>query len=321
MIVEPWTVALLLIDAITVALWPVCVRAVWRTHRVADATAREDARSWVALLFVSVGTLRTLAAIGLFVVFDAQAPRLFDQGVMCALGVFELHFALATSALAAKGLLAVALLAWWMSATLAAGDRADRVDVAQRLCAVLAVAFMAFDVGLELAWLFSDKQAGLVTCCSAAAAAAGASGVSVPRPLGLSMDAAWAAWWIGRAALIAGCAWMARASTRSGPCAVATLAAFGGATAVLDLAMWRDGFAPRALGLEFHRCAFELWSESPFLGVLALSVAASHAAWIALACLGFAHREPAYRPLVRRVGAATGLVFASECIALALHAY
>lgn len=321
MILEPWTVALLLIDAIAVALWPLCLRAVWRTRRAMDATARDEAASWLALLFVSMAVLRSLAAIGLFVAFDALAPRLVDRGVLCALGVFELHPTLATALLSAKGLVAVALFAWWMAVVLGGGGPSRRFELVQRVCATLVVAFVALDIALELAWLFLDKQAGLVTCCSAAAAAASASGVRVARPLGVPMEVAWTAWWIGRGASIAACAWVARACARPTALWVASLATFGAATAVLDFAMWRDGVAPRALGLEFHRCAFELWNGSPFLGVLALAVAAGHAAWIALACLGFAQREPAYRPLVGRVGAVTGLIFATEVVALALHLY
>jgi hypothetical protein len=122
-------------------------------------------------------------------------------------------------------------------------------------------------------------------------------------------------------ALTAVCAFVAR--RKPDPRLGWTLSLCVGSTAVafLDLDAWREAIAPRALGLEFHRCAYEIVTRSIALGPVALLTALAHLCLFALPLLALLRsHEPAG---VRRVGSwiagAAALAFATELIALAVH--
>jgi hypothetical protein len=267
--------------------------------------------------------LRVLAWCGFFLVLDGYVPRLAESGVMCAFGVVRVQPELAWAALWSKPLAVGALLSWW--AVAASESAAPKPPLARlRFWLALPVALaVALDVGSGCRWLFADKFVGAVTCCSAAldplrdSAWAAHTGV-----FGWSSAVALSVFFAAKLALVAGCALAARSGRSSAPGTAAGLALASALVAALGLLAWREVIAPRALGLEFHRCAYEPIIRSPLLGLCALGAALAHLALLSLVGLALiAKREPrAAARTAAWICRVAALLLASELLVVAVHA-
>ena len=91
----------------------------------------------------------------------------------------------------------------------------------------------------------------------------------------------------------------------------------------VDLIAWGEVIAPRALGLEFHRCALELLTDSIALGPTALLAALAHLGLLSLPGVAlWRAREPeGCARAARKIAAAAALIFVTELAVLAVHVY
>jgi len=323
-ILDARTWAALLVDGFSGILVALTLALALRSRLgLAAAAPREGAGQLLALLLGTLLFLRLLAWGLFFLVLDGYVPRLSGSGVMCAFGVVQLHPALAQAALWSKPAALAALLAWW---AVAACERDLAGAPFARLRFQLALP-VALAVGVEIAcaarWLFADKFEAAVTCCSAALDPLRESDWTVHTAVfGLAGDAALAVFLLAKAALAGACVVAARSGAASRPGWAAGLCLASLAVAWLGLAAWRDVIAPRALGLEFHRCAYEPIARSPLLGATAMGAALAHAGLLSLALLATIRaREPA--AVERAAGGIArwaALLLASEVLVLAIHA-
>ncbi|HUR29734.1 MAG TPA: hypothetical protein VM509_16200 [Planctomycetota bacterium] len=321
MILDTRTIALLFVDGLSAGL---VLLLAWIAARARlgrrPAAELEDLGSLLALSLCALFALRIVAWAGFFLVLDGCVPSLAENGVMCAFGVVQLRPELAHFALWAKPAAVGALISWWAVAA-AERDAEDAQFQRLRFALVLPVAVL---VGLEIAgearWIFADKLAEVVTCCRSALDPLRAGSAS-KGVLGLSGSALLAADFAGKLALIVACAGVAKKSLAPRLGWTLALCAFGCAIAFLDLATWREGVAPRALGLEFHRCAYELVTRSLVLGPVALLAALGHLALLSLPLLALLHaREPeGTRRTTTWLAQAAALTFATELVAIAVH--
>jgi hypothetical protein len=322
-ILDTRTIALLFVDGLSAGL---VLLLAWLALRSrfgrGPAAELEDRGALLALALVALLVLRLVAWAGFFLVLDGHVPRFAENGVMCAFGVVQLRPELAHFALWTKPLAIGTLLAWWALAA-AERDAADAPFLRLRFALVLPLACL---VGVELAaevrWILAEKLEEIVTCCrSALDPLRSVEWFRSTELLGLSGAGLLAAYFATKAALIGACAFAAR--RKIAPRLGWTLALAVGACAVafLDLDAWRTTIAPRALGLEFHRCAYELVTRSVALGPVALLSALAHLALLALPLLALVHaRAPeGTRRTTSRLTAAAALAFATELLAVAVH--
>ena len=323
MILDARTWAALFIDGFSFLLVVLVAAGALRSLASRDAAApSEGSAQLLALLLGTLLFLRVLAWGVFFLVLDGYVPRLSGSGVMCAFGVVALHPALAQAALWSKPASVAALLAWWAVAA-CERDSPGAVFARIRFRLALPVALLA---GVEIAcasmWLFADKFESAVTCCSAALEPLREDDWSARTGVfGLAGVAALFVFLLAKAALAAACLLAARLGAASRPRWAVGLCAASLAVAWLGLAAWRDVIAPRALGLEFHRCAYEPIARSPVLGVTALGAALAHSGLLALVLLAAIRaREPAaVERTASGIARAAALLLASEIFVLAIH--
>ena len=264
MILNGWTV--------TAAFLAVCSALLGLVTLVALLRARarhrdDDGRSVTDLLGLLLGSLVIVRLVALplhYLVLKSYVPFLADQGVMCAYGVTRVQagWVRAIQALGPAFLFTAGL--WLASAAASARPRLALAAVA----AALAIA----SSGVELIYLAADKGGEAVTCCtqfSSAPAALEQAGVRwTSSPLaepttfgGLQLLLLVGAWWLAR-----GAAARRNAPKWLGP----TLALAAAANLWVSHAFWRDELAPRVLGLPYHRCVYELLTDTRALGLAAL---------------------------------------------------
>jgi len=322
-ILDARTIALLFLDALSACA---ALLAAWIALRARlgrrPAAELEGLSSLLALALGLLLFLRVLAWAGLFLVLEGYVPSLAENGVMCAFGVVQLRPELAHLALWAKPVAVLALLSWW---ALAAAERDATGAPFQRLRFALALpiaALVCAELACEARWLFADKLELAVTCCrSALDPARTAEWFRSTAVFGLSSAGLLGCLFAAKAALLAACAWLARRRPEPRLAWTLALAASSLAVAFLDLDAWREAVAPRALGLEFHRCAYEIVTRSVALGPVALLAALAHLGLCALPLLALVRaREPdGVRRASAWIAGAAALGFGTELLALAVH--
>jgi len=324
-ILDARTWAALFIDGLSALLVVFAAAAAVRARLgFAVAPPSEGAGQLLALLLGTLLFLRVLAWGLFFLVLDGYVPRLSGSGVMCAYGVVQLHPALARAALWSKPAAVTALLAWWAVAA-CERDVPGAPFARLRFRLALPVALLA---GVELAcaglWFCADKFEAAVTCCSAALDPLRETDWSAHTAVfGLAGNAALLAFLLAKAVLVAACAWAARSRVAARPAWALSLCVASIAVAWLGLAAWRDVIAPRALGLAFHRCAFEPIARIPLLGATAMGAALAHSGLLALALLAWIRaREPeAVERTASWIASCAALLLGSEILVLAVHAF
>ena len=325
MILDARTIALLFIDGLSASVILLLAWIAIRAHFGARGSAKlESLGHLLALAMAAVLFLRIVAWATFFLVLDGYVPTLAPNGVMCAFGVVQLRPDLAQFALWSKPVAVAGLMVWW---AVCAAERNTIGAPFQRLrfALVLPIAvIVGAEIFSEVRWLFADKQDLAVSCCrSALDPTRRADWYQDTAIVGLSGESALAMLFASKALLIAACALVAR--KKPDPSFVWTVPLCAGSVAIafLDLNAWREVIAPRALGLEFHRCAYELVTRSIALGPIALLAALAHLGLFALPI--FALLRSRESDGIRRTGAwiagAAALAFASELIALAVHVY
>lgn len=325
MILDPRTIGLLFIDGLSTSLVLLLVWIALRARLGSRPTAQlESLDPLLALAMCALLFLRILAWAGFFLVLDGYVPSLSDNGVMCAFGVVQLRPELAHFAFGAKPAAVGCLLTWW---ALSAAERDTPGAPFQRLRFAL-VSVVAAIVGAEILgevrWLLADKLDVAVTCCSAALDPTRRSDWFLnTRIFGLSGASALGLLFASKAALMAACAFVAMRKPEARFGWTIPLCAISVGIAFLDIEAWREVIAPRALGLEFHRCAYELVTRSIALGPVALLAALAHLGLFALPLLAVVRsREPdGVRRVCAWVAGAAALGLASELIALAVHTF
>lgn len=265
MILNGWTVTEAFLAGCSGVLAMVTLAAVLRA-RARQRGAAGDLGSQTALLGLLLGALLTVRLVALplhYMVLKSYVPFLADQGVMCAYGVTRVQagWVLAVQTLGPTFLFTAGL--WLAFAAASSGPRLALAGVAAALA--LAVS------GVELIYLAMDKGGQAVTCCTQFSSAPAtfervgvqwtASPLSQPALFGaLQLVLLIGASWLGRTAEgppIAR-AWLAMA-----------LAFAGAANLAVTHAFWRDELAPRVLGLPYHRCIYELLTDTRALGFAA----------------------------------------------------
>ena len=307
-----------------------------RAGKGAAAGSLEELARLASLAAAALVLLRILAWALFFLVLDGLVPNFAAQGVMCPYGVVELSPVLARAALWSKPATIALWLGWW---ALASAERdtttsaASRGGLARRLASLpFLLALTATELALELLWLAADKQPLATLCCSAARVAERAQAWDAPGSLfglfDLSAPGSWLAplglWLAAKSGLVV----FGLSTTRraGGPHAGAAwmLAAASLAIGALDLVTWREVLAPRALGLEFHRCAYELVTRSVALGPAALVAALAHLSFAVTPWLARAARRESAAAGVERASAALGrivaLFLATEVVVVLVHA-
>ncbi|MEO6711597.1 MAG: hypothetical protein ABI054_02420 [Planctomycetota bacterium] len=325
MILDARTIALLFVDGLSGLLLLLLVWIALRS-RLGKRTSDDLEGLW-SLLALTMGALfflRLVAWATFFLVLDGYVPGLRPSGVMCAFGVVQLEPELARFALWAKPVAVGCLCLWW---SLSLAERFGGSAAFQRLrfALVLPIAVIAgVELGAEVRWLLADKLDHAVTCCSAALdLTRNADWFRSTRVFGLGESSVLALLFASKLALIVACGFIAR--RKPDPRLAWTLALCTIATAIafLDLDAWREVIAPRALGLEFHRCAYELVTRSIGLGPVALLAALAHLALFALPlCAVLRSSEPeGVRLASSWIAGASALGLVSEQIALAAHIF
>lgn len=271
MILNTWTVLALLVAFTSVMIAGVLVLCIARamTRRGLDATQREDTDG--ALLGLLLGTLLTVQALALplcYWLLKSYVPHLAHTGVMCAYGVSETHPRL-VDAMLALGPFSLFLGGLWF----VKGWMGIRT-----LRPLLAAATGASAIGASIAlalFIFADKGRAQIACCSEAfggAQVAGTRGASAALSEGavslLHLG-------LASAQLLLGAA-LARTPARRGTALPWITALLALASAPVTLWFWRDALSPRVLGLPYHRCAFELLTDTRALGVAALFTVTGH---------------------------------------------
>ncbi|HTF86988.1 MAG TPA: hypothetical protein VK843_01170 [Planctomycetota bacterium] len=325
MILDARTIALLFVDGLSgllllLLVW-IALRSRLGTRGAADL---EGLWSLLALAMGALFFLRLVAWVTFFLVLDGYVPGLRPNGVMCAFGVVQLVPELARFALWAKPVAVGCLCLWW-SLSLAERFGGSAAFQKLRFALVLPIAAIAgVELGAEVRWLLADKLDHAVTCCSAALdLTRNADWFKSTQVFGLGGSSVLMLLFASKAALIGACAFIARRKPDPRLAWTIALCASATAIAVLDLDAWREVIAPRALGLEFHRCAYELVTRSIALGPAALLATLAHLALFALPLYALLRsREPEG---VRQAGAwiasVAALAIASEQIALAVHSF
>ncbi len=325
MIVDARTIALLFVDGLSALLIAaLCVIAAVARWGSRPSSELEGLSSLLALCAAALLALRIVAWALFFLVLDGYVPSLTSNGVMCAFGVVQLRPELAHAALWAKPLAIGALLIWW-SLAYAEAERGGAVFLRLRFATIAPVAaLIALEVVCETNWIGAEKLTAAVTCCSAALdPARTVNGFRSTAILGLSSTSILAVLFACKLLLTGLCVRASRADVAPKLSWTLPFVALSSAIALLDLVAWREAVAPRALGLEFHRCAYELVTRSIALGPVALLAALAHLALFALPVLALLHaREP-----IGTQRAALGIVrlaelcFATELAALAVHVF
>ncbi len=325
------TLTLLLLDALSAAALALLLWA-GTAARAAGPGATDgrvhDLARLAALAAGALCLLRLLAWGVFFLELDAAVVRFAEQGVMCPYGVVELRPVLARAALWAKPLALGGWILWWAVA-LAERDVGEAPFLRGRLRALAPLAVLAgAELVLEVLWLAAPKESLETLCCSAARVAADAGAWTRPGTLlGLEGARAWSLWGGVKLLLFASLVLAGRRASRGAaagpprwilPCLLAPASV---AVGFLDLAFWREVLAPRALGLEFHRCAWELSTRSFALGPAALLAALGHLVPLCLPLLAFlSRREPAGTARAAASACAVSALFqASEILAVAIH--
>jgi len=244
------------------------------------------------LLGLLLAVLAALQLVGVplfYLVLQGYVPGLADRGVMCAYGVTRIQPELVrmTQVLGPLALYAAAL---WLAFASAAGEREAQGGAARPLH--LALALCAGALGLAqsaaaLAYFVAPKGVTEVTCCGAVTGAAAAALRLDPGTRDSNFGAPWVFW---SAQLLlalalglrgrAGTVWGVR-GVRLGKFSDLALAALACGMAWISYAFWRDQLAPAVLGLPYHRCVYELLTETRGLGFAALcqAMALALATW------------------------------------------
>ncbi len=325
MIVDARTIALLFIDGLSAVLIAglFVIAAVARFGR-RPALELEGLSSLLALCAAVLLALRLVAWALFFLVLDGYVQSFAPKGVMCAFGVVQLRPELAHAALWAKPVAIGALLVWW-SLAYAEQGRSGSTFLRLRFAAIAPVAaLIGLEVVCEANWIGAEKLTAAVTCCSAALDPARLdSGFRSTAILGLSGTSILAVLFACKLLLFGLCVFVARTHAVLQLSRALPFVALSSAIAALDLVAWRDAVAPRALGLEFHRCAYELVTRSLALGPVALLAALAHLALFALPVLALLHaREPiGTERAAQAILRVAALLFATELIALAVHVF
>lgn len=266
MILNGWTVTAAFLAACSTVLGLVTLVALLRA-RARHGAGQGDSTSVTALLGLLLGALFVVRLVGLplhYLVLKSYVPFLADQGAMCAYGVtrVQAEWVRAVQALGPAFLFTAGL--WLAFAAACARPRLLLASFAASLALASSVA--------ELIYLAADKGGQAVTCCtqfSSAPATLERVGVQwAASPLAHPASFA-----LLQLVLLAGAAWMGRSDARHrgarawfGP----LLALAGAANLAVSHAFWRDELAPRVLGLPYHRCVYELLTDTRALGLAAL---------------------------------------------------
>jgi len=277
LILNGWTVTAAFLAACSTVLGLVTLVALLRA-RTRHPVGEGDASSLKALLGLLLGALFTVRLFGLplhYLVLKSYVPFLADQGVMCAYGVtrVQAEWVRAVQALGPAFLFTAGL--WLAFAAACARPRLALASVAASLALASSIA--------ELIYLAADKGGQAVTCCtqfSSAPATLERVGVQwTASPLAHPASFA-----LLQLVLLVGAPWMGRAaavhrSARAWLGPLLTVAA--AANLAVSHAFWRDELAPRVLGLPYHRCVYELLTDTRALGLAALLLfgATCSAAW------------------------------------------
>ena len=325
MIVDARTIALLFVDGLSALLiGGLCVIALVARFGRRPAAELEGLASLLALCAAALLALRIVAWALFFLVLDGYVQSFAPNGVMCAFGVVQLRPELAQAALLAKPVAIGALLVWW-SLAYAEQGRSGSAFLRLRFAAIAPIAaLIALEVVCEMNWLGAEKVTAAVTCCSAALDPRRLeSGFRSTAILGLSGSSILAVLFACKLLLTGLCVKASRADVALKLSWTLPFVTLSSAIALLDLVAWREAVAPRALGLEFHRCAYELVTRSFALGPVALLAALAHLALFALPVLALFHaREPiGTQRAAQGIARAAALLFATELVALCVHVF
>jgi hypothetical protein len=270
LILNGWTVTAAFLAVCSAALGLVTVAALLRARaraRARRAAHQGEAGSLADLLGLLIGALVIVRLVALplhYLVLKSYVPFLADQGVMCAYGVTRVQagWVRAVQTLGPAFLFTGGL--WLALAAASARPRLVLAGVAASLALISSVS--------ELIYLAVDKGGQAVTCCTqfssvpATFERAGvrwtASPFAQPVVFGaLQLVLLGGAWSMARST-------MGRRNARAllGP----ALALAGVANLWVSHVFWRDELAPRVLGLPYHRCVYELLTDTRALGLAAL---------------------------------------------------
>lgn len=274
MILNGWTVtaAFLAVCSAVLGLVTLVVLVRARTRPSGDAGSVADL---LGLLLGSLFIVRLVALPLHYLVLKSYVPFLADQGVMCAYGVTRVQagWVRAVQVLGPAFLFTAGL--WLAFAAASARPR--------RVLAIVAASLAFASSVAELIYLAAEKGGQAVTCCtqfSGAPATFERAGLQwEASPLGHP-----AAFVALQFALLAGAGWLGRSSAVRRTARTWLGRALALAAAVnlaVSHAFWRDELAPRVLGLPYHRCVYELLTDTRALGLAALLAlgAMACAAW------------------------------------------